>query len=395
MSDINKISKNKKYKYTKKQLMKRSYKKLGTNKQQQNIKNKHFDRVSYTYVLNSNFLNLYGLNEKILINIFAKLNINRSVNPNKKHLFGFSVNKNFFNTKFVMQDRFNNRIDVVDKLKLYLNCKKYFPIIYKKYLPDSRQLTYDSKINWGKNIVYLAKPVQERAGKGIIYLTDNKSLDYAKKQLKNNNGSFILSQYIINPLLFRGKKMHVRAYLLFTLINNVFKTYLLKDGEIITAKKPYKPNEFNNLDIHDTHGKSTDDFYIFPEDLIKYKSIPNMEIYEKIYDEMRNSLNMVSRIAAMNFISYTNADNSYNIFGMDYIITDDYNVKIIEINDIHTGYGNINTDINNFTYNKIQTKYWNWVKECVILPTLNYNYIPNRNDKSNIPITTFYILNDM
>jgi len=390
MRDIKKIIKTKKHKHEKPRL----YKKLGTHKQKQylkthtnrNIKKKHLDNVSYTYVLNSNFFNTFGLNEKILQNILGKLNINNSTNPNKKHLFGFSVNKNYFNTKFVMQDRFNNRTDITNKLKLYLNCKKYFPIIYKKFLPDSRQLTYNSKIQWDKNIVYLAKPVNERSGRGIIYLTDNKSLDYAKKQLRNNNDSFILSQYIINPLLFRGKKMHLRAYVLFTLINNVFKTYLMKDGEILTAKHLYKPSEFNNLDIHDTHYKNTDNDYIYPEDLIKYKSIPNMEIYEKIYDEMRNSLNMVSRIAVMNFTSYINSDNSYIIFGMDYIITDDYNVKIIEINDIYTGYGN--------TYNKIQTKYWNWVKECAILPTLNYNYIPNINDKSNIPITTFNILNE-
>lgn len=352
--------------------------------------NDHLKGVSLTYVSNVNFFISSGLDDKILKYILAQLNIKYSNNPEKKHLFGFHINRNFFNSKFLTLNRFNNRMDVIDKLKLFLNSRRYFPIVYSKYLPDSKQLTYDTRINWTTNILYLAKPVNERGGKGILYLNNDKSLNNAKKMLKKTNSGFILSQYIINPLLFQGKKMHLRAYVLFTLINNVFKTYLLNIGEIFTAKTKYKKTDFGNLDIHDTHFKYTDDYYLFPRDLVKYKSIPNMETYDKIYTEMRNALNMVSRIAVMNFTSFTNSDNSWSSFGMDYIITDDYNVKILEINDIYTGYCGYNLK----ECNEIHNKYWNWIKECVILPSLNYNYIPNRNDISNIPITSFTIIDD-
>ena len=97
---------------------------------------------------------------------------------------------------------------------------------------------------------------------------DHKKLERFFK--KNNQTTFILNKYIINPLLFKEKKFHIRIYLI-NYINskNIIKSYLSRYGKIITAKDKYIPADFGNKDIHDSHIKSTDNDYMFPNDLEK------------------------------------------------------------------------------------------------------------------------------
>ena len=189
----------------------------------------------------------------------------------------------------------------------------------------------------------------------------------------------MVSQYINNPLLFNGKKMHLRCYFMITLINKVFNTYLLDTGSIVTALLTYTKSDYNNKDIHDTHYKSTVGEILFPEKLYENTTIKNEEDYIKIYNKMRYALNFVSRIALMNVNLYPNALNAYEIYGTDFLITDDHEAFLIEINGSYTGYGG--------SSNKFLKSYFKWISDVVLIPTFTPEAtIPI--SRSNTPIFT-------
>ena len=126
--------------------------------QQNNLKftNTELDNYSNTSVINDSYFRTYTLNNSNLYKILNRLHIKPSSNPNRNHIFGFNVSKNFFNTKFYMLNRFINRYCIINKSLLYINCKKYFINTYKKYLPNSFILTEESQIDWSKKQIYLA-----------------------------------------------------------------------------------------------------------------------------------------------------------------------------------------------------------------------------------------------
>jgi hypothetical protein len=117
------------------------------------------------------------------------------------------------------------------------------------------------------DIITKKKRAQAAAGKDIIYVVNQKTLEEAKKLLPRYD-KVLVSDYIRNPLLFRGLKFHLRIFFLITIIDNVIKTYLLNDCKILTAGKPFILSNFDDKTIHDTHVKTTDYDYLFQRDFI-------------------------------------------------------------------------------------------------------------------------------
>lgn len=91
------------------------------------------------------------------------------------------------------------------------------------------------------------------------------------------------------------------------------------------------------------------------------------------------ALNFVSRIALMNVNLYPNAVNSYEIYGTDFLITDDQKAFLLEINGRYTGYGGSST--------KLLKSYFKWINDVVFIPTFTPEItIPI--SRSNTPIFT-------
>lgn len=194
--------------------------------------------------------------------------------------------------------------------------------------------------------------------------------------------------------------MHFRCYFMISIINNIFKSYLLETGKILTAKLPYIEGDYLNKDIHDTHVDSTDDDYFFPEDLIKHKSIIDMNEFNKIFEKMRIILSIISKIAFTNFETYPNAKNSYAIYGVDFIMsrdlstnhdtnhdTNNFNLYVLEVNGFRTAYS-ARTEKTKIMIGKMYSK---WINDCIINHILHPD-IPIPDTLSNKPIVELIII---
>jgi len=183
-----------------------------------------------------------GIKYDKLIKILKEYGLKQSSDPNENHLFGI-INSKFYQTEFLILNGFQF-IDVFEnKYSLYLNLHLFFPIHYNNTYPQSFSLKPTTTWNdiKKKNNVYIARPIDSGCGIDIIKVYDEQTLQMTKKLLykdKYINGISI-TEYITNPMLYEGRKMHLRAYMLFTMINNQFNSYLFKTMKLFTAKDKF------------------------------------------------------------------------------------------------------------------------------------------------------------
>ena len=336
-----------------------------------------------TFVIDKDVDKHVDLEYDILIKLLEDLGLTRSSDTKANHLFGI-INKKYYNTNFLLLNDFQFIADFENKFSLYNNLKICFPHHYNTYYPQSFIL--NTNTYWNENFhnkIYIARPINSCAGVDVVIVYNEETFNKAKtliyKPLYKTGVS--LTEYITNPLLIRGRKFHCRAYLMFTLFNNKFKTYLLKESQILTAKYNYKNADWANKDIHDTHFKSSyRNDLIFPNDL--YGETTPM-ISEKdidiIYNNSRMLCKEVSKIAVANVYHYSNTKNTWQIFGIDLLIKDDLNVFIIEINGTMTGYGMFNSN------KKIEKPYFDWISDVVVKPCL-FPHLEIPQKPSNIPL---------
>ena len=290
------------------------------------------------------------------------------------------------------KNRTENIKVIIDKDLLYFNMKKYFPDICSKHMTktfylkdiqslkqfnsktiddvslstDDVTLTTDDKTLTSEDLIlkkddeipYIIKPVGvgfkkgvgtvgAYKGYGIEVVTNDKELEEVRKELSKIFNEIIISEYIQNPLLYEGKKCHIRIYLL---INSDLTWSFHKKGRIYTAGLPYVKEDWANKDIHDSHNKSTLKDLYFPEDiLLKDK-------HSNIYNQMDKILNAVITIAKPYIKCYEGTKYCCDIFGVDFMITDDYIVKLIEINN-STGF--VSKD-NDKKFDIFCSEYFDW-----------------------------------
>ena len=296
----------------------------------------------------------------------------------------YSIRMKYYQSRIFIANQIDNINSIALKDNLFYNMKKYFSNTYKKFIADSFNLTNDYKLE--DNKVYISRPTilitDKRnqlvacSGDDIVIVYDSNSLEKAKLNL-NKYTSILMSEYIINPLLFMNKKFHVRMYYIITINNNILRTYLMNFGFIYTALLSYKNADYSNKEIHDTHYKSTAKDYMFPKDM-QYLGTDNIN---NIIKQMRNILNYTSQILYNNKVSnYENIANGFYIFGIDFMIKDNYDVMLIECNDT-PGYKRKEKDYT------LEKELFSFINNVSFKPLLtNTDPIINKNDISTIPV---------
>ena len=281
----------------------------------------------------------------------------------------------------------DNKDVITNKSELYFNMIKYQYNIAQKYLMKTNKLKDIDNIN---DKVLIIRPIGPGAGGGNdVYVVDTNE-DFIK--IKNKLQKYkdvIATEYIQNPLLLENieyKKFHLRMYFLVTNNNNnnnTIKWYLFNKGKIITAEVPYKNEDFTNPKIHDTHFKSTFVNRYFPEDL----KLSN-DITENILLQMYQCLEGAYNIIKNHVKCYDESKNCFEVFGVDFMITDDYKVKLIEINARHDyGVNDMNKE-NKEGFIKFNEDFFNWIYINAIQPIfpnyISYNYFKCDREKFEI-----------
>jgi hypothetical protein len=222
--------------------------------------------------------------------------------------------------------------------------------LYKLYTNTRFRMQELSKLNkvFNTKKVFIFKPVSGFAGQGIQIVTSmNKLQSYINIIIKENSKAWnkskkiegaeklriwVLQEYLTDPLLINlsaqhgrkpgAYKFHIRHYLFYVPGKTSYYVY---EGEIAPARAPYIQGNWGNKLIHDTHFYGRDG-ELFPAALgLSDKQVSN--IYKQI-DELYSHI-----LTCINAKCYSESSACYELFGVDLMITHDYKVKVIEVNE--------------------------------------------------------------
>lgn len=122
----------------------------------------------------------------------------------------------------------------------------FFP---KTWLLPSHKKEFKSILEEKKSkSMYIMKPSSSCCGRGISII---RTYDQVKKKMKNSNSTWVVQEYISNPLLLKGCKFDLRLYVCVTGYDPL-KIYLYNDGLTRISTKQYT-NKKDNRFIHLTN----------------------------------------------------------------------------------------------------------------------------------------------
>ena len=218
--------------------------------------------------------------------------------------------------------------------------KKQFPRLVDKFMAKSYSTDEFFKLDVDlTKQVYIVRPSEVSkdsgfGGNGIIVVDSPSKLEQLKK-LARTQKNLIVSEYITNPLLFNKRKFHLRICYVISRVNGVFRYFVYPKYKILTAKYPFVNADYDNKNIHDTHFKTTLDDYLAPDALpIEDKKA----FYNIVNPNLEKLFSIVSKIVKPHCHPYPNAENAFELLGCDVMITDSYDVVLLEINN-HIGHG--------------------------------------------------------
>lgn len=177
--------------------------------------------------------------------------------------------------------------------------------------------------------VMIVRPVGGLAcsGRDIFVVKSDEELGKAREYLRRNKRytSVIASEYIMNPMLFGGKKMHIRMYCLIrSAAENVpYGVFLFDIGKVLTASKEYVQDDWSNKLIHDTHADTTECNLWYPY---------NLKPMVGVHSQMQEVCFQLGKIMEGHTHPYPESKSAYEVFGCDFMITTDHQVKLIEVN---------------------------------------------------------------
>jgi hypothetical protein len=255
---------------------------------------------------------------------------------------------------------------LANKDELYKNCYNFNKSLTNKYFMETHIYDKENDINHYKSLFtnnspWYIKITNEYAGRGNFIVSSfdqfSELVNKIEKRKSNQHGmNLIINKYQENPLLFDKKKFHLRIlYIVYLNSKDNIKSFMSKYGFIWTAKENYNNDIklYDDVKIHDTHSSSTKTDYLFPNDFEKEfgKNKTNL-VMEKIL----NILQLIAKVQVNNISNYPNSKNGYIILGTDFIINNDFDVKILEINNrtgLYTKHKNTNDFISKYLYENI------------------------------------------
>ena len=196
-------------------------------------------------------------------------------------------------------------------------------------------------VNYGFTEADIDKPPEDKKPKKDEE-EENECLNTKEEKEKMYYCSrIIIQKYIERPLLFRGRKCDMRIWVLVT---HTMKVYVFKEGHLKTCSVEFNINSKNAF-THITNysfQKHNDDFQKFE----KGNEVPFNE-FQKFIDEKYGPKNYKLKIHLMNQIkeiinvsmrsvkdkiNKNNRNHQFEIFGYDFMLDEDFNVFLIEIN---------------------------------------------------------------
>ena len=212
--------------------------------------------------------------------------------------------------------------------------------IYKKYFVNQILIESNKNIKnfMKKGKLYIVKPTNASGGTGVKvfnnseklkrYISDFKITNINKQKLLKSKviKKWIVEEYIDKPLLISDKKFHIRVLCLILIKNNKHLFYLFDKFFIYTAMKKYTLKKLNK-NIHDSHISTNSEL---KKAISEYNKL-DPKILHHIRDQVIYLCKYIKTLL-LNMKCYPKTTNCNQYIGFDFMVTDDYQVKLIEVN---------------------------------------------------------------
>ena len=215
---------------------------------------------------------------------------------------------------------FNNYNDIISYIKKVGEGK-----ITETELYNFKDKEYNEKLNNHKK-----NEIENSIERGV---ESKNTTDYIYQSNK-----IIIQKYIEKPFLYKGRKCDIRIWVLIT---HTMKVYIFKEGHLKASSLNYNNNDFDSF-IHITNYSLQKYNKLFSKfekgNEISFQTFQNFinennyinfreEIFPKIIEIVKHSV-----LSVRNKININNLNYCFEIFGYDFMLDEDKNVYLIEIN---------------------------------------------------------------
>ena len=251
-----------------------------------------------------------------------------------------------------LYDNIDNYVYGINNDLFYHKYNEIFYTYQSKKLGSEQRIFFPKTHYEGYNL-WLIKAINLNRGMGIkvendldkiekeiIEINDNLKMEISNKK-KRKCKCILIQKYIEKPLLYQGRKFDIRLWVLF-IGNKPDDVYIFKEGHLKATCGNYDLNS-KDLFIHLTNysiQKYNSDFSkIEIGNEIPFKDLQKDLDSKKIKINFRNNIYpkivRIVRItagAAKDKINRMKRKNCFEIYGYDFMIDDNYNPFLIEIN---------------------------------------------------------------
>lgn len=256
---------------------------------------------------------------------WEKWDPSKSPNPDFIHLDGehyFDRNNEKYNV-LLKNIANNSRNPAIEKSTLFMALKRKFPeadYLPTTYFYNPEKDDYNKyKDIFKENKPWILKPDGGFSGKDITILTDFKQLKKLKKSI------WSVQEYIQNPLLIDKRKFHIRVIFI---RRDDGKGFMFKLMPIYLSKKEFKLFDYEDHDIHISHFSKEQNELYFNLDYVDFGI--SEEKINKLQAKIKNILKDINSV--INLGCYSETKRCYEMYGADFMITSNMEVKLIEFN---------------------------------------------------------------
>lgn len=151
-------------------------------------------------------------------------------------------------------------------------------------------------------------------------------------------GKYTISHVVPDPLLFQGRKFHLRVLILMQVEGGRFFMHVNEDHAIVyTAANPYEPKDWDNRDVHlsglatTVYDTDSGHAYRWLKDGAWGTGLEQKEV-DQMWKNVRSAIGATAPLFAKHVKLYQESASAYQIFGADIMLSRDGRPWIIETN---------------------------------------------------------------
>ena len=288
---------------------------------------------------NKNSPNLYSHNG--LITKLNQMNLEEKKNNNFNPIKSNNYNNNaIIRKKIDLQKKSTNIKPINNKTIKPLTILKD-GALFEKYISKVKSLLSALKeylpqyeLNGFRNI-WMLKPSNLSRGRGVTCVN---SLEPIEESLNaTNDTGVIVQKYIENPLIINKRKFDIRQWVLVTSLNPL-TIWMWKEPYLRFGAEDYIMDDLNNIYCHLTnnsiakHSEQYKKEKNFEGDMwtcFDFAKYIGQEKWDEIHEKIKNAI--ICSFYAIHQEIFQRA-NSHELYGYDFMIDENYNVYLIEVN---------------------------------------------------------------